>query len=164
MNWYLVYTKPRQEARALINLEKQGYVCYLPMLSVERLRKGELKVDEEPLFPRYLFVNLDPERSFITIRSTIGVTSMVTFGSEPARVDEKLIEALRTLSDSACKEPMQLFTPGEPVEIIDGIFAGVEAIYRQRDGKRRIMVLIELLNRPVELYVDPANIRKITGA
>ncbi|MEN9764019.1 MAG: transcription/translation regulatory transformer protein RfaH, partial [Pseudomonadota bacterium] len=37
--WYLVHTKPRQEDIALMNLERQGYTCYLPRLSVEKARR-----------------------------------------------------------------------------------------------------------------------------
>jgi transcriptional antiterminator RfaH len=29
--WHVVYTKPRQEAIALTQLERQGYPCYLPL-------------------------------------------------------------------------------------------------------------------------------------
>lgn len=59
MHWYVIHTKPRQEKRALLNLEQQGYECYLPMITVEKLRKGVLSVVEEPLFARYLFIRLD---------------------------------------------------------------------------------------------------------
>ena len=59
VSWYLVPTKPRQEKTALINLELQGYECYLPMLSAEKLRQRVLSVIDEPLFPRYLFIRLD---------------------------------------------------------------------------------------------------------
>ena len=34
MHWYVIHTKSQQEQRALLNLEQQGYECYLPLLSV----------------------------------------------------------------------------------------------------------------------------------
>lgn len=37
---------PRQEQRALLNLEQQGYECYLPVLATEKLRQGVLSVVE----------------------------------------------------------------------------------------------------------------------
>jgi hypothetical protein len=39
MQWYLVFTKPGQEAKALSNLQRQGYVCYLPTIPVEKVRQ-----------------------------------------------------------------------------------------------------------------------------
>ena len=38
--WYVVSTKPRQEARALENLGNQGCDCFLPTLVVEFLREN----------------------------------------------------------------------------------------------------------------------------
>lgn len=97
MRWCLVHTKPRQEKCALENLNRQGYQCYLPTLPSEKLRQGLLTFVDEPLFTRYLFIRLgegDSARSWAPIRSTKGVSSLVSFGLEPARVDDSLIELL----------------------------------------------------------------------
>jgi len=165
MHWYVIHTKPRQEQRALLNLEQQGYECYLPMVTVEKLRKGGVSVVEEPLFARYLFIRLDVSLSgkgWGTIRSTLGVSCLVAFGMEPAKVDERLIEILRAQKDVLCSQPRLLFAQGERVQIADGPFAGIEAIYQMNDGESRAMVLIELLSKPVTLKVSPASLRKIS--
>ena len=57
--WYLVQSKPRNEARALENLLRQGYETYLPLIEVERLQRGKLLKKQEPLFSRYLFLHLE---------------------------------------------------------------------------------------------------------
>lgn len=165
MHWYVIYTKPKQEQRALLNLEQQGYECYLPMLTVEKLRQGEVSMVEEPLFPRYLFIRLDVSqsgKSWGPIRSTMGVSRLVTFGTEPAKVDDRFIETLRAKKDVLCSQPQRLFIPGERVLIADGPFAGIEAIYQMNDGERRAMVLIELLSKPAQLKISPASLRKIS--
>lgn len=165
MHWYVIHTKPRQEQRALLNLEQQGYECYLPMVTIEKLRKGGVRVVEEPLFARYLFIRLDVSlsgRGWGAIRSTLGVSCLVAFGTEPARVDDRLIEILRTQKDILSSQPQRLFAQGERVQIVDGPFAGIEAIYRMNDGESRAMVLINLLNKPVHLKISPASLRKIS--
>ena len=43
MQWFVVHTKPRQEQRALENLQRQGFAAWLPMLSVQKLRRGRLE-------------------------------------------------------------------------------------------------------------------------
>lgn len=164
MNWYLIHTKPRQENTALLNLEQQGYECYFPRLPAERLRQGVLSVIEEPLFPRYLFIRLDPSggsQSWGPIRSTKGVNRLVSFGSEPAKVGSGLVEMLRAQEGIRCRQPQRHFIPGERVELRSGAFAGMEAIYQISDGERRVLVLIELLNRPVQMSVAPASLRKV---
>lgn len=164
MHWYVVHTKPRQEQRALLNLQQQGYECYLPTLSREKIRLDKLVVDEEPLFPRYLFIRLDSQqsgKSWSPIRSTKGVSRLVTFGTEPARVEPQLIEALQQRNTLLTNEPQKLFSPGERVVITDGPFAGLEAVYQMEDGERRAMVLIELLSKPTQLMVLPAKLRRV---
>ena len=166
MHWYLVHTKPRQEKRALQNLERQAYSCYLPMLSAEKLRQGALAIAEEPLFPRYLFIHLDPGgagKSWGPIRSTQGVSRLVSFGAEPAKIDDELIARLRAQEAGVQRAPARLFNPGERVCLTEGAFAGIEGVYQMADGERRAMVLIELLSKPVTLRVTPACLRKVSS-
>jgi transcriptional antiterminator RfaH len=164
MHWYVVHTKPRQEHRALLNLTQQGYECYLPLVDTEKLRQNVVKLVQEPLFSRYLFIRLDTGmagKSWGPIRSTIGVCRLVTFGYEPAKVDSELIEILRTHQSAAAQEPVRLFQPGEQVQIKDGPFAGLHAIYQMGDGESRAMVLIEILSKPSQLTLSPASLRKM---
>lgn len=163
MHWYLVHTKPKQEKCALQNLQEQGYQCYLPILLSEKLRQGILTIIEEPLFPRYLFIRLgqgNSAKSWTPIRSTKGVSRLVSFGTEPAKIDDDLVELLRAQEATVQEKPKPLFKPGERVCMIDGAFAGIEGIYQMADGERRAMVLIEFLSKPVILRVTPADLRK----
>lgn len=163
MHWYLVHTKPRQEKCALQNLEQQGYQCYLPTLLAERLRQGSLTVRDEPLFPRYLFIRLgqgQTAQSWAPIRSTRGVSRLVSFGVEPAKVDDRLIEILRTREAAAQAEPERLFKSGERVKLTDCAFVGLEAIYQMADGDQRVIVLIELMNQSVAMRVAPASLQR----
>ncbi len=164
MHWYLVHTKPRQEACALENLTRQGYSCYLPMWRAEKLRKGALAAVDEPLFPRYLFIRLDTDvmaKSWAPIRSTRGVSRLVCFGTEPAKVPDTLIETLRAYEAALRSEMVPLFAPGERVRITSGPFAGIEGIYQMAEGEQRAIVLIELLAKQVRVPVAPASLRKV---
>jgi transcriptional antiterminator RfaH len=162
MNWYVVHTKPRQEERALQNLMWQGFECYLPTLTVEKIKQGVLSIVVEPMFARYLFIQLDDSksgRSWSPIRSTKGVSRLVTFGGEAAKVADDLIAALRARAALEAAQPRRLFTQGMRVRITEGPFADIEGIYQIADGERRAMVLIELLNKPVRLSVPAEQLR-----
>lgn len=162
-HWYLIHSKPRQERVALDNLERQLYPCYLPVLRIEKIRRGVLTVTEEPLFTRYLFVQLDTDsnaRSWAPIHSTRGVARLVRFGAEPARVSDALIAALRE-QEAQAVDPKPMFESGQPVRIAAGPFAGLEGIFQMTDGQLRAMVLIEMLSRPVSVPVDPAALRAV---
>lgn len=161
--WYLVHTKPRQETKALLNLEQQGYPCYLPLISVEKLRRGKVQRVSEPLFPRYLFIRLDSSeegRSWAPIRSTIGVSTLVQFGGQPAKVNDVLIEQLQAHKEA--RPTSTLFSPGEMVHITNGPFAGLDAIYQCSDAEQRSLVLLELLHKQVKMQIDTARLGKPT--
>lgn len=164
MYWYLLHTKPRQERCALENLERQGFCCYLPTIPTERLRQGRVRLEDEPLFPRYLFIQLDQgesARSWAPIRSTRGVSRLVSFGNEPAKVHEGLIEELRQQEAAAKSKPERLFEPGERLCLTASPFAGIQGIYQMTDGEHRAMVLIEFLSKPLVVRVSPAHLRKL---
>ena len=163
--WYVIHTKPRQEARALTNLVQQGYQCFLPMITLERLSRGRVNLVEEPLFPRYLFICLDHGRhgqNWAPIRSTVGVSGLVTFGSSPARMHPDLIDALLLQQEGLSEAPERLFQNGERLLIGSGAFAGLEAVYQMASGDNRAMVLIELMGKLAPMQIAPSSLRKIT--
>lgn len=165
MHWYLVHTKPRQETLALQHLQQQGYACYLPLISVEKRQKRQIAICKEPLFPRYLFIQLGhghTAQSWAPIRSTRGVSRLVTFGSEPKKVDNALVEALRKHEALTQLPPTPLFNPGEKIQIADGAFTGIAGVYQMADGEQRAMVLIELLSKPVTLKISATSLRKLS--
>lgn len=164
MCWYLVHTKPRQEECAQKNLERQGYECYLPGFPKEKLRQNRISVVKEPLFPRYLFIQLGQghaDQSWTPIRSTKGVSRLVSFGMNPAKVPDGLIDHLRSIEAIGQENPERLFTQGDQVRLTYGAFADIEGVYHMADGERRAMVLIELIAKPVLMKVDVASLQKV---
>lgn len=161
--WYLIHTKIRQERVALENLERQGFECFLPLIRAEKLRRGKLQILQEALFPRYLFIRLSTElesQSWAPIRSTLGVSRLVTFGQTPARIDEDLLTAIRFQNEES-EVVIRHFEPGEQVIVTDGPFVGVEAIYQIADGEGRVILLLNILSKQVKMKVAPTSVRKI---
>lgn len=160
-HWYVVHTKMRQERVALDHLTRQGYECYLPEIPTERLQRGKLVVTPEPLFPRYLFIRLStgPQaQGWGPIRSTVGVSRLVSFGQVPAQVPDALIDHLRC---HAARQPAQRrYQPGEAVVVTQGPFAGLDAVYQSTDSEQRVMVLLHILSQDVSLAISPTSIRK----
>mgnify|MGYP003347629671 CR=1 FL=1 len=158
--WYVVHTKPKQEARALENLQNQGYVCFLPMMQVQKLRRQKVQWVTEPMFSRYLFIQLDDQtQNWGPIRSTLGVSKLVYFGSQPAKVDPQLIDLLQSREEALPAET--IFQPGDAVVITAGPFAGIEAVYQTSDPERRSMILLEILSKRVTMRIDAGQLRKV---
>lgn len=159
--WYLVHTKPHQEKLALSNLDHQDYECYLPQIRIERVRNRKVEVSTEPMFPRYLFIRLDSSvqgKSWSPIRSTLGVSRLVHFGTRVAKVEDSLVDLLRHQEHNQPTEVM--FHRGESVVIADGPFSGIEAIYQTADAEHRALILLEILSKPVSMHIDAVRLRK----
>lgn len=156
--WHLVQTKPRQEFRALMQMQNQGFTCFLPVLKTRKAVRGKLEVCEEPLFSRYLFVRLNMGNChWSPIQNTRGVSKMIAFGGRFATLPDSCIDALRHQQDNS---QLGCFSPGERVTITDGPFAGLEGIYALPDGEARALVLIELMNQPQKLKFAIETLRK----
>jgi len=160
MHWYAIHSKPRQEERALENLERQGFETWLPMLTVEKVRRGKLAKVVEPMFSRYLFIRLDTEQTnWSPIRSTLGVSKLVSFGNRPAIIEDTLIQALRQLPE---REPERLFQPGQTVKFVAGPLRGLEGIYEQAVGELRAMVLVDLLSKHHRITTEMQHLMPVT--
>src|SRR5262245_58816875 len=96
LRWYLVHCKPREDQRAVENLERQHFECYRPLRAFERLRDGRKYLAAEALFPGYLFIRLDHRNdNWHVIRSTRGVHQIVRFNEYPLPVRDEIIAEIR---------------------------------------------------------------------
>lgn len=149
--WFAVHTKPRQERLAETNLQNQQFRTYLPLVVVAKRRRGKWVDVVEPLFPRYLFIQMNPvEASIAPIRSTIGVSGIVRFGNTLKPVPNSVIGFLKHSEDPGTgwhRLDQAQFQPGTEVEILDGPFAGLKGVYQLAKGKERALILIDLLGR-----------------
>ncbi|WP_166643097.1 transcription/translation regulatory transformer protein RfaH [Alcanivorax sp. 24] len=156
--WYVVQCRANQNYRARENLENQGFTCFLPELSVERLRAGRRIQREEPLFPGYLFIRLDRAGGWHTVRSTRGVQKLVTFGNQPVPVPDQVVEELQTRTESQHQE--QAFAPGDTLRIENGPFKDLEAVFQRFDGQERVIVLMGMLHKQHQLTLS---IKDVSG-
>lgn len=155
--WYVVHTKPRQETRALENLQNQGFECFLPTMEVEKLRNQRVMRVVEPMFSRYMFIQLDDTtQNWGPIRSTLGVSKLVSFGHIPAKVPPELIDFLRQAPPETVE---RLFDVGSNVRVANGPLKGLEGQYLAHDGETRAFVLVELLGQPQKLRVTLDSLR-----
>ena len=156
-SWYLIHTKPKQETIAKDNLERQDYIVYLPMAVIRRKRRGKTARVIEAMFPRYIFIHLSEQTDdWGPIRSTLGVSSLIRFGIEPAKISQTLIDALRAREDSEGihELPVKDFEQGQKVVISEGLFEGYEAIFKSKSGQQRAMLLLNIAQKLSNIQID----------
>ena len=159
--WYLIHSKPRQEHIAKEQLERQGYRTYLPLFPLRRRRLGRTVKIIAPMFPRYLFIHLsDQTDDWRPIRSTIGVANLVRFAQAPARVPESLIMALQERENEEGIQvlPDRDYQPGDRVRIAEGPFEGFEGIFQETSSRNRVLLLLQIAEKFVQLQLDAGQI------
>ena len=92
------------------------------------------------------------------IRSAWGVSRMVQFGERFAWLPDEAIAAMRTLQSTV----RPLFLPGDRLDVTDGPFRGLEAVYAEPDGEARVVVLMNLLGRLQRLSLPATSLSTAT--
>lgn len=161
--WFLLHCKSRQESRAETHLANQGYVCFLPRIEKETLHHGQRLAVPIPLFPGYLFVYLDPQvDNWSPLRSTRGVTRLVSFGAEPLPVPNELIATLQQRVAETPTTPV--LRPGDRLRVTEGVFADIEGIFNAWDDHERVVILLNLMQREHRLILSSRSVQKLPAA
>jgi len=160
--WYLVYTKAKGEGLAQENLNRQGFITYLPLMKRNKRVRGRYQTIIEALFPRYLFIQLDTETdNWMPIRSTIGVSNLVRFGGLPAQVPQSLVDELQNQNDEdgvRCMPEKEL-QHGDEIEFIEGAMSGYRAIFDKYVSTERIAVLLDIVGKHTRMLISKHNVQ-----
>lgn len=151
MSWLVVKTKHKSEQKAMLNMERQGFTTFLPMVNVEKITRGKKVHVKEPLFPGYLFTKYDEhcQQFQAKIRSTFGVTQVVSFGLEPAKAHDHIIDSIKYKLELTPEQP--LFSPGDYVVVKSGPFSGVDGIFECSSGEERAIILLKILQNQTRM-------------
>jgi len=160
--WYAIQTKPRQETIAQRHLQRQDFETYLPRILLRKCRGDKWTRIVEPLFPRYLFIRIDPlETTLAPVRSTRGVTGLVRFGDRLTPVPDGAIDFLRQTENPETQHYHADDWPhrsGDAVRVLEGPFRGLTCVFQAATAEDRALLLIELLGRQSTVDVPMAAI------
>jgi len=156
--WYVVHTHPHAEAKTAAHLQRQGYSIYLPRYLRRRRHARRVDTVAKPLFPRYLFVAIDPlAQRWRAIQSTIGVVHLVCNGEHPAVLPGAVIDELIARQNAAGFIQLDLsarFSPGDKIRVVDGVFATCLGLFDGMTDRERVAILLDLLGRKVRVVLD----------
>lgn len=164
--WIVATTHPHSEAIAREHLVRQGYAVYCPQLRKRRSHARKVEMVLRPLFPGYVFINLDGSGgAWRPIQSTTGIRNLVRFGEEPALLDASFIDGLKAREiEGAVIRPPVPFTVGQQVQIEGGPLDGLLARIFSLDDRDRIVVLLDVMNRGVKAVLDSSQLTPAQGA
>jgi len=152
-SWFVVQTQAGKERLAAAHLGRQGFETLFPQLwrSVRRSRKSVNVL--KPMFPGYVFVNVDMERMrWRAINSTVGVSKLVRFGEKPAALP---LELIQTLSSNIGEDGAVVFDydlkQGDHIRVMSGAFSDWLGRIIEMTDTDRVKVLFGMMTRQVEV-------------
>jgi transcriptional antiterminator RfaH len=150
-------SKPNKEMALSHELSARQVEVFYPQLRVRPVNPRSRTV--QPYFPGYLFVHVDLEQiGFSELHRLPFSLGLLSFGGEAPVVPELLIHGIQRRVEEINAAGGRFASPrsvvdnslrqGEAVVILDGPFAGHEAIFDECvSGSERVRVLLKLLNR-----------------
>lgn len=165
-HWYALRVKSHKERAVHELLQVRNITAYFPALQVQPKNPRAARI--RPYFPGYLFVRTNLDEAGINAFSWLpGTRGLVTFGDIPAIVPDNLIyelrQQIRRIECEGGPAAAADYRQGDKVRIINGPFAGYEAIFDAHlPGVKRVRVLLAFLSshlQPVKL--DATQITKL---
>jgi len=170
--WFVIHTYSGQEQRVAqqlkqrvesMKLEDQILEILIPTQERIEIRAGTKQDVKEKIFPGYLLIKMIlSEQSWLTVRTTNGVTGFIGVGNKPSPLEEKEVEAIQKFISMKAPKFKAKFSVGEAVKIIDGAFAeflgSVESI---DEARGKIKVLVSIFGRETPVELDLLQVAKI---
>lgn len=144
MNWYAIYTKPRNEKKVAESLQSLGIEAYCPTISVVKQWSDRKKTIIQPLLSSYVFVKLD-EKDRSLVFQVPGVVRYLFWLGKPAIVREQEIQVMKELQEEKYKKvSVTGMARGEKMTITEGLFKGQTATLIEEKNNKIILVLDSL--------------------
>ena len=153
--WFVVQTQPRAEEKARWHLGNQNITTYLPRYRRPVRHARRVGFSMRPLFPGYLFVQLDPQACrWRSINGTIGVLQILSDGNVPLALPDSAIEEIKAREDeNGAVKLRPSFTRGQAVRLLQGALTDVDGLFEEARDENRVVLLVSLLGRKVRVQV-----------
>jgi transcription termination/antitermination protein NusG len=157
-DWHALWTRSRQEGLVCRELAARHIEAFLPTVPKWSVWKDRKKKIQWPLFPGYCFARFDNESRY-RVLGCDGVAQIVSFGGEPAPVQEHEIEAIRRLVASDVRfDSCPFIREGMQVEVVRGPLTGVVGRLVRKGSHDHLVLSVDVVNRAVSVQVEASDV------
>jgi len=160
-SWYAVYTIVRHEKTVNSSLVEKDIESYLPLKKTISRWKDRKKKVYFPLFPGYVFVNIDISHK-LSVLKIPGVVHILGISGNPTPIPYEQIESIKTLLESDLSfVDYPYLVEGNEVIVVNGILQGVRGRVVERRGEHKLILSVDLIKRSVSLELDINDVEPI---
>ena len=170
--WYVVHTYSGHESKVAAtlkqrieseNLKDKILEILVPTQNKIEIRGGKKMQVKEKIFPGYILVKMVlDDNSWLSVRTTPGVTSFVGMGNKPTVISDDEVETIVKYSQMEQPTFKQIFAIDDTVRIVEGPFAEmIGKVDSVDEEKGKVKVLVSIFGRETPVELDFLQVQKI---
>ena len=163
--WYAVYTKPRNEKKLSLKLNKKGIEAYVPLRKTLKQWSDRKKMVEEPLISSYVFVHIIMSQ-YYEVLNTQGAVMYIWFSGKPATIPANQIDILKRLvsADAEVEVAGEGLPKGSKVRISSGPLKGITGELIHLAGRNKVVIRIDSIDKAVVVTISGHLLEKVAGS
>jgi len=159
--WYAVFTLPQNEKSAVRQLALREVEAFLPTYETVKVWKNRQRVKiVMPLFPTYLFVNIE-RRQRVSVLQSPGVIHIVGNKHEDTPIADSEIELLRSGVQGRTVEPYRELVVGKTVRIRRGSMEGIQGVLVRKGNGLRFVLNLKLINQSAAIEIAAEDLEQV---
>ena len=152
LRWFVAHTKPRREKKVVEHCKRHGIAATLPCYSSAHKYRGKTVVFQKPLFPGYVFLQVEPGRKDYVRQSDHVANLLDVFDQETFQ--RQLQDILLALEANVGVRLAPSIGEGMRVRIKSGPLQGIEGWVERRSGMTTVLLRLDFINQAAAVKID----------
>ena len=149
--WFVAHTKPRREKKLVEYCRRQNLAATLPCYNSAHKYRGKTVVFRKPLFPGYVFLQLEPRKKDSVRQSDHVAKLLEVFDQETFQ--QQLQDILLALETDLEVRLAPSIGEGMRVRIKSGPLQGLEGWVERRYGMTTVLLRLDFINRAAAVKI-----------
>ena len=152
LRWFVAHTRPRREKKLVEHCRRHSIAPTLPCYSSAHKYRGKTVVFQKPLFPGYVFLQLEPSQKAVVYQNDHVANLLEVFDQETFQ--RQLQDILLALEAKVGVRLAPAIGEGMRVRIRAGPLQGIEGWVEQRYGMTTVLLRLDFINQAAAVKID----------
>jgi transcription antitermination factor NusG len=150
--WFVAHVRPRREKKLVEYCRRQSLAVTLPCYSSAHKYRGKTVVFQKPLFPGYVFLQLEPGQKE-SVRQNEHVANLLEVFDQET-FEHQLQDILAALEANLGVRLAPTIGTGMRVRIKAGPLQGIEGWVEQRYGMTTVLLRLDFINQAAAVKLE----------
>jgi transcription antitermination factor NusG len=152
LRWFVAHTRPRREKKLVDFCKRQSIAATLPCYESAHKYRGKTAVFQKPLFPGYVFLQLEPARKDVVRQNEHVANLLEVFDQET--FERQLRDILLAVEANLGVRLAPAIGEGMRVRIKAGPLEGVEGWVEQRYGLTTVLLRLDFISQAAAVKLE----------